>query len=84
MAASAISTNTYLGAVAARGSTALCISVASYQPATGAANERQPRYRIEAVVLLKVAARTTTFRLLGSMMLATVLFAIKASLYSYR
>jgi hypothetical protein len=39
---------------------------------------------IEGVAPLKVAAKTTTFRLLGCVMEATVLLAFRANLYSYR
>jgi hypothetical protein len=35
----AIRTNPYVGAIAAQGSTALCISVAAYQPATRSTRE---------------------------------------------
>jgi NO-binding membrane sensor protein with MHYT domain len=41
-------------------------------------------YRVEVIALVSVAARTTTFRLLGSVMVATVLVVFKANLYSYR
>ena len=40
--------------------------------------------RIAVVAPFRVAARTTTFRLLGSVMLATDLVALRTNLYSYR
>ncbi len=40
--------------------------------------------RTEVVAPVMVAARTTTLRLLGNVMVATVLAEFKANLYSYR
>ena len=40
--------------------------------------------RLEAVALVRLAARTTTFRLLGSVMLTTVLLGVNANVYWYR